>query len=95
MRYEELLECRHCGVVGSPASQLCQPVLLLDSCLDHSMRRDHSDSSQCEQMLDRELYACAVCARPAIEALDVCYPRRRSSTLPVGEGGRRAAPPAR
>lgn len=91
--YDEPLECRRCGVVGSQASQLCQPVLLLDTCLDHSSPRGRTAPNMCKPLEDTALYSCAVCARPAIEALSICYPRRRSAAPPAREeGAGRGAP---
>ncbi len=74
--YEELLECRTCGVIGSRDQKLCRPVSLFDTCLDHTKRRDRRVKEPCTAIQAATPYDCAVCGRSSVEALNVCYPRR-------------------
>lgn len=86
--YEELLECRTCGVIGSRDQKLCRPVALFDTCLDHTQRRDLRVREPCESIQVETSYRCAVCNRPSVEALNVCYPRQ----IGEPEAGKQSSP---
>lgn len=75
--FDVLVECRACGVVGTGEDGLCHPESLKDTCLDHSTRESRLASPPCDPVATASGYTCAVCGRPALQALRVCYPRRR------------------